>query len=435
MEQEFYYTNKSASMQPKWWGGDPIWETTERQGVRSAIHMWPGSEAHIGKFEPFYIDKYNGSETLPRKVDRILELLDKPGADDPSALASQPRPQFIAAYVPNVDSDGHKFGPNSTEIRQTIRNVDDMLGDLFKGLEDRNLTNIVNVIVVSDHGMATTSSERLFQLEDLVNMDKIEHTDGWPLFGLRPKDLNDIVPMYEDLKARLDGNPNIDVYLKDKDMPERFHFSKNERIAPLWIVPKAGWAIVTKADYNVKEDSQSGAIYHPRGLHGYDFEHPLMRAIFVARGPAFPHAPNSRLVPFQNIEVYNIVCDSLGINPSSNNGTLRLPLQPLGLHSDPEAPEDELPTDLPAMSTPLEEGTGPTIDSSNEGSIVPHVLSSTGAPPAPTSTEQPTEGEEGEKGDKYFDSFEDFWNWVEQKFNSAKDWVVEIIDRPEDDST
>ena len=67
----------------------------------------------------------------------------------------------MAAYVPNVDADGHKYGPNSTQVRNTIAEVDAMLGKLFEGIEARNLSDIVNIIVVSDHGMATTDTSRL----------------------------------------------------------------------------------------------------------------------------------------------------------------------------------------------------------------------------------------------------------------------------------
>ena len=298
-EEEFYYTNRSSSMQAKWWGGEPIWTTAEKQGVKTGIHMWPGSEARIGAIEPTYVDVFNGSELLSHKVDRILELLDLPGPAEQSSNAPEQRPQLIAAYVPNVDTDGHKYGPNSTEIRETIRRVDMMLHDLFGGLEERNLTAIVNVIVVSDHGMATTSTDRLIQLDDLVNMDLIEHVDGWPLYGLRPKRPEDLLGLYEQLTSRASETSTFDVYLRDKDMPERYHFSRNDRIAPLWIVPKAGWAVVQKKDFDVELAKQHDEAYHPRGLHGYDHEDPLMRAIFVARGPAFPHQPNSRLEVFR----------------------------------------------------------------------------------------------------------------------------------------
>lgn len=298
LQEEFYYTNPNA-MQPKWWGGEPIWVTAEIQGLRSAIHMWPGSEAHIGGLEPAFIDNYNGKERLPNKVTRILEWLDRPGLENKLAEVVDMRPQLIAAYVPNVDSDGHTYGPNSTEIRTTIAGVDDMLDGLFKGLEERNLTHIVNVVVVSDHGMATTDINRMIQLEDILDTSLIEHMDGWPLYGLRPKNPADLQFLYDTLAAEAALSPGFEVYLRDENMPERYHFSKNERIAPLWMIPKAGWAIVTKDEFDVADAKAKGIVYHPRGLHGYDHEHPLMRAIFVARGPAFPHPPNSRVEPFR----------------------------------------------------------------------------------------------------------------------------------------
>lgn len=292
LQAEFYYTDPGRSLDPKWWMGEPFWATAEKQGIRTAIHMWPGSEAHILHVEPTFMDKFNGNEALANKVGRIMQFLDKPDSE---------RPQIIAAYVPNVDSDGHEYGPNSTEIRTSIKNADDMMDQIFKGLEERALANIVNVIVVSDHGMATTDISRLIQLEDLVDLSKIEHTDGWPLVGLRPKDPNELQSIYEGLMEKTKNNPNVDVYLRDVDMPERYHFSKNERIAPLWIIPKTGWAFVKKEEMNLEEAKATGAVYHPRGLHGYDHEHPLMRAIFIARGPAFPHRPNSRLEVFRKL--------------------------------------------------------------------------------------------------------------------------------------
>lgn len=48
------------------------------------------------------------------------------------------------------------------------------------------------------------------------------------------------------------------------------------------------------------------------------------------------------------------MCDSLGIEPKPNNGTLRLPLKPIGLHSDKQAAiESDLP-DFPSESPQLE---------------------------------------------------------------------------------
>ncbi|KAI0125133.1 type I phosphodiesterase/nucleotide pyrophosphatase [Xylariales sp. AK1849] len=424
LEAEFYYTDPSRSMDPKWWGGDPFWVTAEEQGIRTAVHMWPGSEAHIMSTEPSFLDDFNGKEKLPNKVSRILELLDKPGMEDPSADIKEMRPQLIAAYVPNVDSDGHKYGPNSTEIRTTITDVDTMMDQIFQGLEARNLTNIVNVIVVSDHGMATTDVSRMIQMEDVVDMGKVDHVDGWPLVGIRPKDVADVQGLYEQAAGKSENNTKFEVYLKDKDMPERYHFSKNDRIAPLWIIPKTGWAIVTKAEFDIEEAKTKGLVYHPRGLHGYDHQHPLMRAIFIARGPAFPHQPNSRVEPFQNIEVYNILCDSLGMGPMPNNGTLRLPLKTVGLHDDPATTLEELPDPYPS-GTAEDHVTGvmsiSPIETSSAADANEGPPTAVGVNPVDDEHQaQPPSGESGEDdGDKEVNSISDWWDWFTGKVSDT----------------
>ena len=295
LNEDFH--TETGSTERKWWmGAEPIWATAEKGNVKTAIHMWPGSEAGTD-FSASFVDKFNMSEVLPRKTARILELLDLPGKyEDPG---TSQRPQLIAAYVPVVDSDGHKYGPNSTEIWKTISDVDVMLHNLFRGLDERNLTEIVNVVVVSDHGMATTSTDRCIQLDDLIDLNLVEHIDGWPLYGLRPKDPIDTRGLYDRLLVESQNIGTFDVYLRDENMPAKYHFSNNDRIAPLWVVPKTGYAIVHKEDFDVKAAKAKGETYHPKGLHGYDHEHPLMRAIFVARGPAFPHKPNSRLKHFR----------------------------------------------------------------------------------------------------------------------------------------
>ncbi|TVY89455.1 putative pyrophosphatase/phosphodiesterase [Lachnellula willkommii] len=439
LKEEFFYTDALA-MQPKWWGGEPLWVTAENQGIRTAVHMWPGSEAHILGVEPAFLDTFNGEELLDNKVSRVLELLDKPGEEDEVAEVVDMRPQFIAAYVPNVDADGHLYGPNSTEIKTTINQVDTMLDQLFQGLEERNLTSIVNVVVVSDHGMATTDTNRLIQLDDLIDINLIEHSDGWPLYGLRPKNPADLQGMYDTLAITSAQNQNFEVYLRDENMPERYHFTKNERIAPLWIVPKTGWAIVTKGEFNVADAKEQGLAYHPKGLHGYDHEHPLMRAIFIARGPAFPHAPNSRVEPFQNIEVYNIICDSLGLDPKPNNGTLRLPLKPVGIHTPETTPED--PSDPEPSPSPASDAGSDAIisispveaSSAADPNVVPPTMIGVDQPeevsvdvisvdqPVEVSVDRPVVGDETEvaaEDKKFFD-------WIKGKLGEVKDWFKEL---------
>ena len=433
-QEEFYYTDSSRSMQPKWWTAEPLWVTAENQGVRSAIHMWPGSEAHIPDIEPTYLDKFNATEALSRKVDRILHWLDLPGDEDEAPSPGQRRPQFIAAYVPNVDAMGHLAGPNSTEIRATIADVDSMLTLLTEGLLMRNLTEIVNMVVVSDHGMATTSTSRLIQLDDVIDLSLVDHIDGWPLRGLRLKNPErDLLRMYEQLLSESKKSDGFDVYTLDT-MPERYHFTNNDRIAPLWIIPKTGWGVVERENFDVAEAQTIGKIFHPMGMHGYDHEHPLMRAIFVARGPAFPHEPNSRVPVFQNVEVYNIICDSLGINPHSNNGTLRLPLRTIGLHSDEGAPLLDTPLDPePADAGGYSEIRPGHMQRPDQDSPTALEDPTIDQPISDTADEDGADGDaSGDTGSPETDDEENsstgWWDFVHDQLEAAKEWAKDIIE-------
>ena len=364
--------------------------------------MWPGSEAHIGGLEPTYLDKFNESEVLPNKVDRLLHWLDMP---------FESRPQLMLAYVPNVDADGHQFGPNSTEIRATIADVDSMLTILVEGLLARNLTEIVNLVIVSDHGMATTSTNRLIQLDDIIDLDLVDHIDGWPLRGLRLKNPDrDLGSHHTILLAAAKEQGTFDVYTR-ATMPERYHFSNNDRIAELWVVPKTGNAVVERPDFDVAEALEKGIEYHPKGLHGYDHEHPLMRAIFVARGPAFPHEGNSRVKVFQNTEVYNIVCDSIGVKAHDSNGTLHLPFRIEGMHGtgtdvphDAGKDEDVTPVD----------GEGADVGAEGDGA-------KEGADAGVGEGEK--QDEDSEKEGKA-----DWWKFLHDQLQKAKDWAKQFAD-------
>ncbi|MGH8081248.1 MAG: alkaline phosphatase family protein, partial [Lysobacter sp.] len=62
-----------------------------------------------------------------------------------------------------------------------------------------------------------------------------------------------------------------------------------------------------------------------RGSHGYDPALPSMRAIFLARGPAFKRS--GTLAPFDNVDVYPLMARLLGIKAANNDGEIA-PLLP-----------------------------------------------------------------------------------------------------------
>jgi predicted AlkP superfamily pyrophosphatase or phosphodiesterase len=317
--RRFFNTKPSQSLSPEWWGGEPLWQTAAFQGVSTAVHMWPGSEVPWAEGAPIVVDAYNGSEVLSAKRDRVFEWIDRD---------LKTRPELILTYVPTVDTLGHQHGIAGPEIRDAIRQVDDLIGEVLQGISERNLGSIVNLIVVSDHGMAPTSNDRIVFLDDIMDTTKIDHIDGWPLVGLRLKESVDDNQVYQELKRQEpQDHQNWQVYLKD-NLPKEWNFGGMQsqyesRIAPLWLVPQVGWSITTHAQLE-----EMGGVYKPFGVHGYNNTETLMRALFLAIGPYF--SDNKMYQPIPNIDIYNIVCDTLNLVPAKTDGAPpRRALQPL----------------------------------------------------------------------------------------------------------
>ncbi|KAI9594178.1 alkaline-phosphatase-like protein [Syncephalis fuscata] len=295
----FWYTDPARSHDSKWWGGEPIWVTAVKQKQRSAIHMWPGSSSEIAGHRPTYWDPFNKDTTPAQKANRILDWLDMPMGD---------RPQLIGAYIPAVDTAGHDFGPDSSEVDFALRQVDDMMSRLFNGLEQRNLTDIVNVIVVSDHGMTRVNEHQVIHLDNIIDMTKVASNHGFPLALLTPHSDKDIHSLYQAL-SKASQTSKFQVYLKES-VPKHYHFSANERIPPIVCIPDLGWNFVT-----------GNETIRSKGMHGYDNRSRDMRASFLARGPAIKTSNNVHASGFPNVNVYNLVARILDLSPSINNGS------------------------------------------------------------------------------------------------------------------
>lgn len=106
--------------------------------------------------------------------------------------------------------------------------------------------------------------------------------------------------------------------------------------------------------------------------------------------------------------MYNIICDSLGVDPLPNNGTLRLPLNPIGLHSDEHAPPQVRPPDPPE---PL------------SASVTAGPLEQTSA-----ATHVPSATETASKNDKE----STWWGTITSKLEDFKQWAGELFSAEKD---
>lgn len=279
-----------------WWGGEPIWVTAERQGLTAATLFWPGSEAEIAGYRPTYWYKYQHDLIHERRVQQVLSWLDGPKP-----------PHLITLYFSKVDSMGHQHGPESPQLDEALRDMDEHLGDLFSGLAERGLLESAHIVLVSDHGMAAVSEERTVFLDDYIDIDRLKPSLLGPVGFFWPEE-DDI----EDIIRRLHSvHPNMTLARPD-DLPERFKFTGHRRIPPLLALADEGWLISRRGPSRPYADA--------RGAHGYDPRSPSMRAVFMVRGPLL--SPNSKIGPVSALDVYPLMAHLLGLAPADHEGDL-----------------------------------------------------------------------------------------------------------------
>ncbi|KAL8498159.1 hypothetical protein ACS0TY_021480 [Phlomoides rotata] len=298
-----------SSHEPKWWLGEPIWETLVSRGLKAATYFWPGSEVIKGSWNcpKEYCVAYNYSVAFEDRVDTVLKYFDLPSTQIPA---------FMTLYFEDPDHQGHKYGPDDPRITAAIARVDKMLGRLISGLEERGVFEDVNIILVGDHGMVGTCDKKLIYLDDL-GIPKEWVQSFSPLLAIRPpsnfssKEVVD--KMNEGLKSgNVDNGEYLRVYLKE-ELPKRLHYSASGRIPPIIGLIEEGF----KVEQTRMKKQECG------GSHGYDNAFFSMRSIFVAHGPRFGRG---RKVPsFENVEIYNLVTSILNINGAPNNGTETFP--------------------------------------------------------------------------------------------------------------
>src|SRR5688500_16179605 len=96
---------QEASRDGRWYGGEPIWATLQKQGGIAATMFWPGSEAEIAGQRPRHFRRFNGAMSLAARVDQVLSWLDLP---------ARSRPQLVTLYLEQVDVAAHHDGAFST---------------------------------------------------------------------------------------------------------------------------------------------------------------------------------------------------------------------------------------------------------------------------------------------------------------------------------
>lgn len=291
----FSLSAKEAVTDRRWWDqGEPIWVSAEKAGVKTATMFWPGSEADIRGVRPAYWTSFDQETLGDARVDRVLEWMDLP---------QDQRPQLTTLYFDIVDTQGHRFGPASPEAAEAIRSVDASIGRLVEGLKARGLYERTVLVVVSDHGMAATSPERVLVLDDLIDPAAVQIVYSGAVSFLNP-----VAGREAEVEAGLLGSrPHLDCW-KKSEIPARFVLGSNPRVSAIVCAAEPGWLLATRARPVTK----------PGGAHGYDNVSPDMAAIFIAHGPSV--IQGRRLRDLDSVDVQPFLARLLGVDAPRGDG-------------------------------------------------------------------------------------------------------------------
>ncbi len=301
-DASFSMGNQEAVQDGRWWGGEPIWITAEKQRKISANYFWPGSEAEYEGIRATYWIKYDGRVSNADRVQQILTWLDLPINE---------RPVFYTLYFSDTDNSGHRFGPDSPEVANAITHLDSTLGLLLDGLEARNMKDKINIVITADHGMTELSRDRAIFLDDYIDLSAVRIID-WLPFTCIPLDNTSEDEIYNKLK---DAHPNFKVYRKS-EIPNRFHYKNHRRVTAIVGIPDEGWSATSHRYFDGDQNRFVGA------THGFDNTLKSMQGLFVAFGPAFKSG--MEVDAFENVHIYNLMAKSLGIKPAPNDGDLEV---------------------------------------------------------------------------------------------------------------
>lgn len=299
--QEWYrIRDREAVESGKWYSGEPIWNTLEKQGLRTGTMFWVGSEADIQGMHPTHWKTYD--ENLPgrARIDTVTKWMTAP---------EEEAVDFATLYFSDVDTKGHRYGKESDSVKAAIQRADRLVGYLKQQLQQNELWEKTNIIIVSDHGMVDLAADKTIRLDNIIDLDDTERVIWGPMTMIQPKE-DRKEKVYQALKS---AEEQYKVYKKE-ELPERYHLKNHRRVTDIVMVADLGYTILDE------EYEQQFVESLPGATHGYDNNEKAMQALFIAHGPAFKQG--EKVEAFQNIHIYELINHLMDTEPAPNDGSL-----------------------------------------------------------------------------------------------------------------
>ena len=302
---EYHIGDREKAEDGSWYGGTPLWVLAEQSDMVSASYFFVGSEADVQGVRPSYYRRYNGSVPNSVRVQQVLDWL---------ALPAPQRPHFITMYCSDMDDVGHAFGPNADEqLAEKLLALDADLGKLFDGVKNTGLP--VNIVIVSDHGMAEVPVQQLIATESIENEELYRTVSNGAIAHLY---LNEGVTAEQALAYLKEREENWAAY-PTAEAPH-FEFTvSHANWGDLQVIPDFGWYFMPHQAKSLLATSGKKVV----GQHGYDPAQQDIHGIFYAQGPAFK--TGLTVPPVKNIHIYPLICQILGLEvPEEVDGKLEV---------------------------------------------------------------------------------------------------------------
>lgn len=292
LDRTYSLSDRETVEDGRWYGGEPIWVTAEKQGMVSAAFYFVGSEADVQGIRPSYWKRFDPIIPNEVRVDTVLTWL---------SLAEEQRPHLVSLYFAEADYAGHRFGPgDSPELAGAVGQVDRALGRLLDGLDALPHGDRVFVVLVSDHGMSDVRPEGHYALDEIADLSGARLTSGGSVGILFVEEGEERI---EELRAQLDaGMPNAKVY-RSHEAPARLHLNGHPRFGDLVVVPEEG--------YTIGIGPRRGS---SRGMHGWDPGFRSMHGIFLVKGPGVE--AGTRLPRIEGVDIYPFMARVLELEPA-----------------------------------------------------------------------------------------------------------------------
>lgn len=295
--------NRDVVSDGDFYGGTPIWIQADKHNMVTASYFFVGSDVEIQGVRPTYSKDYDGKIKNEIRIAQVFEWL---------ALPEKERPHLITMYFSDMDQTGHRFGPNNeAEIKKSLARLDENLGVLINGVKATGLP--VNIIIVSDHGMAAVSTDHLLPIETVQNDNLFRTVDNGSIVHIHPNDDIAVSDIFQYLKE----NENHFKVYKTEDTPGFEYTPTNKDWGVFQLIPDAGYYFSNEKNIALLNQNNIKTI----GVHGLDSTDKDMHGIFYANGPAFKKGYSRS--SFQNIAIYPLICDILGLEiPQTIDGEL-----------------------------------------------------------------------------------------------------------------